>query len=92
MTSAGDVQLRDVTEDDLPIFFEHQRDPAATQMAAFASRDKEAFPALWTGILCDETVTKKTVLVDGEVAGNIVGFEHAGRPEVGYWIGRGVLG
>jgi hypothetical protein len=29
------VELRDVTEDDLPIFYEHQPDPEATRMAAF---------------------------------------------------------
>ncbi|MGH2618421.1 MAG: GNAT family N-acetyltransferase, partial [Thermomicrobiales bacterium] len=37
MTST--VRLRDVTEDDLPIFFEQQLDPLASHMAAFAVRD-----------------------------------------------------
>ena len=31
--------LRNVAESDLPIFFEHQRDPDATAMAAFPSRE-----------------------------------------------------
>ena len=32
--SMGDVSLRDVTDGDLPIFFEHQLDPEANRMAA----------------------------------------------------------
>lgn len=84
-----DVRLRDATHDDLPIFYEHQRDPVASEMAAFASRDLDAFMEHWTTrILRDETGVAKTVLVEGRVAGNVLGFEHDGRREVGYWIGR----
>ena len=86
MTS--DVLLRDVTEDDLPIFFEHQLDPDANRMAAFPARDRNAFMAHWTKILGDETITKKTILFDGHVAGNVVSFEQFGKPQVGYWIGK----
>ena len=86
MTS--DVLLRDVSEDDLPILFEHQWDPDANQMAAFPARDRDAFMAHWTKILGDLTVTKKTILFGGHVAGNVVSFERAGEREVGYWIGR----
>jgi hypothetical protein len=57
-------------------------------MAAFVSRDREAFTAHWARLLGDETVITKTIVFDGEVAGNVVSFEHAGRREVGYWIGR----
>ena len=86
--STCDVTLRDVTEADLPIFFAHQLDPEATRMAAFAARDQDAFMAHWTRILDNETVIKKTVLVDGHVAGNVVSFEGSGQRLVGYWIGR----
>ena len=86
MTS--DVLLRDVTESDLPIFFVQQLDPDATQMAAFPARDRAAFTAHWTKILGDETITIKTILFDGHVAGNIVSFEQSGEPQVGYWIGK----
>ena len=68
MTS--DVRLRDVAEADLPIFFEHQLDPVATQMAAFPSRDRDAFMVHWARILSDASVVKQTILVDGQVAGN----------------------
>ncbi len=86
MTS--DVLLRDVTEGDLPIFFDHQLDPDANHMAAFPARDRDAFTAHWTKILGDETIIKKTILLDGHVAGNIVSFEQFGKPLVGYWIGK----
>ena len=86
MTS--DVLLRDVTDGDLPIFFEHQLDPDANHMAAFPARDRHAFMAHWTKILGDETVTIKTILFDGHVAGNVVSWEQSGEQEVGYWIGR----
>jgi len=37
------ILLRNVTEADLPIFFEHQLDPQATRMAAFHTRALSAF-------------------------------------------------
>ncbi len=84
----NEIQLRDVTESDLPIFFEQQLDPDATQMAAFPSRDKDAFMAHWTKIMADESNILKTILFDGQVAGNIVSWEGSGEWEVGYWIGK----
>lgn len=82
------VLLRDVIEGDLPIFFEHQLDPDANTMAAFPARDRDAFMVHWRKILGDDTITKKTILFDGHVAGNIVSFEQSGEPQVGYWIGK----
>src|SRR5919106_233475 len=82
------ILLRDVTEDDLPIFFEHQLDPAATEMAAFPSRDKDAFMAHWAKVMANDSVILKTILFDGQVAGNMVSFEMSGKREVGYWIGK----
>lgn len=86
------VLLRDVTEDDLPTFFEHQLDPDASYMVAFTARDpsdRDAFMAHWTRLLADDTITKRTILVvDGRVAGNVVSFEWNGKREVGYWIGK----
>ena len=87
-----DVRLRDVTEGDLPILFEHQRDPEANRMAAFPARDREAFTAHWTKILDDAMVAKKAILFNGQVAGSIVSFEQSGTPRVGYWIGKSYWG
>jgi hypothetical protein len=72
------VVLRDVGAGDLRIFFEHQLDPDALRMAAFRARDRDAFTAHWTKLLADETVIKKTILVDRQVAGNVVSFEQSG--------------
>ena len=87
-----DVRLREVTEADLPVFFEHQLDPDATRMAAFPARGRDDFTAHWTKILADGAVTKRTILFEGHVAGNIVGYEHEGKPQVGYWIGKDFWG
>jgi RimJ/RimL family protein N-acetyltransferase len=84
----GTVRLRDVTEADLPIFFEQQLDPDAVRMAAFPSRDRDAFDAHWARILADDTVIKKTILLAGHVAGNVVSWEQPGERLVGYWIGK----
>jgi RimJ/RimL family protein N-acetyltransferase len=81
--------IRDVTEADLPIFFEQQRDPEATEMAKFPARDRETFMAHWReNILANDEGTAKTILCDGEVAGNILVFNRGGKRLVGYWIGR----
>lgn len=82
------IQLRDVLESDLPIFFEHQLDPEATQMASFPSRNRESFMAHWTKTMADESMVMKTIIVNGNVAGNIVCFPQLGEREVGYWLGR----
>jgi RimJ/RimL family protein N-acetyltransferase len=86
--STSGVELRDVIESDLRIRFEHQMDPEANSMAAFPARDWDAFTAHWAKILADDTVTTKTILFDGQVAGNIVSFDRSGARLVGYWIGR----
>ena len=89
MTS--DLLLRDVIEDDLPIFFEQQLDPDANYMAAFTTRnpaDRDAFTSHWNKILGDRATTNKTILFAGQVVGHIARFERLGKPEVTYWIGK----
>src|SRR6266481_4279592 len=71
------VALREVTKEDMPIFFEHQLDAEATRMAAFPSRDRDAFMAHWARIMSNETGILNTILADDTVAGNI-----------GYWLGK----
>ena len=84
----GNVLLRDVTEDDLPVFFAHQQDPDACRMTAFQPRDKEAFQAHWARLFADATVLKRAILLDGQLVGNIATYLHEGEREVGYWIGK----
>jgi hypothetical protein len=83
-SSSGVVMLRDLEDQDLPILFEHQRDPIANEMAAFPPRERDAFMEHWAKILADDGVTKKTILFNGRVAGSIVCWENSGRRLVGY--------
>jgi RimJ/RimL family protein N-acetyltransferase len=83
----SDVSLRPVRKGDLPIFFEHQLDPEANRMANFPPRDRDTFMAHWTKIL-DGAGLVRAIDVDGEVAGNVMSWEHDGERDVGYWIGR----
>lgn len=82
------IELRDVIESDLPVFFEHQLDPEASQMASFPSRSRDDFVSHWKKIMADDSVLLKTILFNGAVAGNIVCFEQLGDREVGYWLGK----
>ncbi len=83
------VRLRDVLESDLPVFFDHQRDPQANRVASFPPRSWDAFMTHWREkIFGDELVIKQTILCGDQVAGNIVCFRDSDRWLVGYWIGR----
>ena len=80
--------LRNVTDEDLPIFFEHQRDAVALRMAAFSSRDHDAFLTHWrTNVLRPENLSR-TIVVGGAIAGYISSWEQDGKRLVAYWIGR----
>lgn len=83
--------LRNVTSDDLAIFFEYQLDQEANYMAAFTAKDptnREAFMAHWHAILADETVIIQTIIFNGHVAGSVSSYEDEGKPEVTYWLGK----
>lgn len=85
---ASELTLREVQEGDLPIFFEQQLDPEASRMAAFPSRAREAFMAHWTKSMAEKTSVLKTIIFDGQVAGNIVYWEQSGECKIGYWVGK----
>lgn len=86
--AAPAVSLREPTDADLPILFEHQRDPESNAMAAFPAREREAFEAHWRRILADPTVVLRVVEAGAEVVGNVLTFVTAGERDVGYWIAR----
>ncbi len=87
-TNHTSVMLRDVVEDDLPIFYKHQLDQDASSMAAFQSRNRADFNAHWIKIMADQTNTKRTILYCGNVAGYIVRYMQFNLYEVGYWLGK----
>ena len=87
----GAWMLRDVVAGDLPVFFSYESDPEAVHMAAFTPEqpaDRAAFDAHWSRVLAAPSVTVKTVVCDGRVAGSVLSYEDDGGPEVSYWIGR----
>jgi RimJ/RimL family protein N-acetyltransferase len=87
--ASRDTALRHVTPQDLPVFYEQQRDPVAVRMAAFPARERDAFLAHWQHrILADASVLKRTILVDGQVAGHVLSWPQEDRRLIGYWLGR----
>jgi len=62
------IQLRNVEANDLPLFFEHQRDPIAVAMVAFNSRDRAAFDQHRAKLLADDSCLKKTIIVASAVS------------------------
>jgi len=87
-----DLHLRDVVDEDLPVFFENQRDAEASRLVGFTPRDQAAFDAHWSKIRRDPTNVIKTISYGGLVAGNVLSFDRDGKREVGYWIGRAFWG
>ena len=81
--------LREVVDSDLPIFFEHQRDPEAVRMAAFPSRAQDAFMTHWAKLRREPSNIIRTIVCDGQVAGNIGSWIAEDKRLIGYWIGRG---
>lgn len=86
------VVLRPVQDDDLPVFFEHQADPAATVRAVASARTREEHDAWWARVRGNSETVVRTVVVDGEVAGWIASFAHDGGREIGGWSGPAMWG
>jgi len=93
MSYSPPVVLREVVDSDLPVFFEHQLNPEAVRMAAFPSRDHDAFMTHWAKVRSEPSNITRTIVCDGQVAGNIGSWiGHGSRRLVGYWVGRAFWG
>jgi RimJ/RimL family protein N-acetyltransferase len=85
------ITLREVTDADLAVFFEHQQDKEAVYMAAFTAKDpsdRAAFDAHWAKIRANPAIINRSVEVDGQLAGHVASFDMFGDRELTYWIGR----
>ena len=82
------VSLRAVEDTDIHVFFEHQADPQAVEMAAFPARDWDRFSAHWAKLRADDSKFVRTILADGTVAGHIGSWEEHGQQLLGYWLGQ----
>ncbi len=94
-TNPYTIRLRPVVPEDLPTFFEHQRDPEGVRMAAFTAKDPEdraAFDAHWARILDNDDILARAILVDGALAGSVSSYGPAHEKEVTYWLGRDYWG
>lgn len=89
------IELREVREDDLPLFFEHQLDPEANHMAAFTVEDpsdRDAFMEKWTMLRASDAVNWRAIVTGDELAGSIVAFDMFGDREISYGLGRRLWG
>jgi RimJ/RimL family protein N-acetyltransferase len=87
---AGVIELREIEDADLPIFWTHLREPEAKRMAAFTRPyhyDREAFDVHWAKILADSSILPRTVVADGTIVGHVATFGDPDEREVTYWIG-----
>ena len=85
------VQLRPVADGDLPIFFEHQRDPQGVHMAAFTvpdPDDRAAFDDHWRWLRNNPTILMRTIAVNGQPAGHVSSYVGDVGLEITYWLGR----
>ena len=89
------IRVHDVTpavrlrgDRDLDVFFDHQADPQAVEMAAFPARDKDQFAAHWAKVRADDSAVVRTIVADGMVAGNIGSWQEHGQHLLGYLLGR----
>lgn len=94
-SASTDVELREVHDSDLPVFFRQTNDPESLWMAAFTAKDptdRDAFDAHWGRIRAAPDVLNRTVLVDGDVVGSAAVYGEPGEREVTYWIDRAYWG
>ena len=82
------VVLREVVDDDLPLFYEDQADPVAYGMADFKPRDREAFMEHGERIRVAPKTWIRTIVADDTVVGHVMCFPRDGVQEIGYWIRR----
>ena len=93
--TSSSFSLREFLGDDLPTFFEQQRDPDANYMAAFTKKnpdDADAFQLHWQRVLADKSVLIRTILDDNAIAGYVLSHGWFGEPEITYWLGKSFWG
>ncbi|MDX3752187.1 GNAT family N-acetyltransferase [Streptomyces sp. AK08-02] len=94
-SASTNVVLREIHDSDLPVFFRQTNDPESLWMAAFTAKDptdRDAFEAHWKRIRAAADILPRTVLVDGDVVGNVAVYGEPGEREVTYWIDRAYWG
>ena len=91
---AAAINLREVRDADIGVFYEHLQHPPAQQMAAFIHEnpaDRAAHDAHWVRLLASDAVLNRSIELiepdrDPVLAGHICSFDMEGDREVTYWI------
>ncbi len=84
-----DVRLRPITEDDLPLLFENQRDPIAAAMVGFPSRAWDEFLEHRRKTEADPAGVTRAIEAGGVLVGDVVSWvDEDGHRELGYWVDR----
>ncbi|MFD5158975.1 GNAT family N-acetyltransferase [Streptomyces hawaiiensis] len=89
------VELRQVHDSDLPVFYRQLNDPESLHLAAFTPEDpadRAAFDTRWSRMRSSPDVVARTVLADGDVVGSAAVYGVPGEREVTYWIDRAYWG
>jgi len=76
---------------DLEIFFLHQTDEEANQMAAFTPEkphDRTDYLAKWNKLLLDPSINMQSILLGGQVIGCVVKFMMDEQAEITYAIAK----
>jgi RimJ/RimL family protein N-acetyltransferase len=74
------------------MFYLHQADRVATELAGVPSRSEEEFRKHWNTITSGDEVVREAILFGEEVVGFAVSFDRDEERQVGYWIGRDYWG
>ena len=84
-----EVNLRNITEDDLLTFFHHQIDPDANKMAAFPPRSLDEFMNHWKiNVLGNASSQNKAIVVNRKLAGYVTSWKQDEKRLLAYWIGK----
>ena len=84
--------LRDVIDEDLPILFAYQRDPALNHRCDTPPREEEEFLDRMSTFRTDPTIFVRSIVHEEAVVGIANRFERDGETQLGYWIGRAFWG
>lgn len=85
------VELREILDSDIDVFFDQQLDEQSNWMAGYAMenpRDYAGFRTHWTKMMSDASFSGRTILWNDQVAGHVLCVELLSKPSVAYWIGK----
>lgn len=86
-----DLILREVTLEDVQVFYEFMQDEDQQIQAAFVAKDPSDLDYHnnhWNKIRSDETLKMLSIVVDGQLVGNVGAYPMEGILQLTYWVGK----